>query len=226
MEGKGKIVFVTGTDTGVGKSVVTGVLARDMRKGGIDAITVKLVQTGNDGFSEDIELHRKLMGGVEFEEDRLGLTAPQIFKFPSSALLAAQLEGREVDVGRIVASVEECARRREVVLVEGAGGLFVPLTDDLAAIDLVQREGWPVVLVCNGRLGSINHTLLSIDALRSRSIPLERVVYNWAPDVDPVIDRDTPATIERYLKKWGFDGVDVARFEKVEKSQVPTASRK
>ena len=217
---------MTGTDTGVGKSVVTGVLARDMRKGGIDAITVKLVQTGNDGFSEDIEQHRKLMGGVEFEEDRLGLTAPQIFKFPSSALLAAQLEGREVDVDRIVASVEECARRREVVLVEGAGGLFVPLTDDLAAIDLVQCEGWPVVLVCNGRLGSINHTLLSIDALRSRSIPLERVVYNWAPDVDPVIDRDTPATIERYLRKWGFDGVDVARFEKVEKSQIPTASRK
>lgn len=207
MKHKGKIIFVTGTDTGVGKSVVTGVMAREMREQGIDAITVKMVQTGNDGFSEDIDLHRKLMGGVKFEEDSLGLTAPQIFKFPSSALLAARLEGREVDIDKIVASVEKCAERREVVLVEGAGGLFVPLTDDLLAIDLVQREGWSVYLVCNGRLGSINHTLLSIDALRTRSMKLEKVIYNWAPGVDGEIDRDTPETIARYLAKWEIPAV-------------------
>ena len=213
MKHKGKIIFVTGTDTGVGKSVVTGVMAREMREQGIDAITVKMVQTGNDGFSEDIDLHRKLMGGVKFEEDSLGLTAPQIFKFPSSALLAARLEGREVD--KIVASVEKCAERREVVLVEGAGGLFVPLTDDLLAIDLVQREGWSVYLVCNGRLGSINHTLLSIDALRTRSMKLEKVIYNWAPGVDGEIDRDTPETIARYLAKWEIPAV-FAKMGKIE----------
>ena len=215
MKHKGKIIFVTGTDTGVGKSVVTGVMAREMREQGIDAITVKMVQTGNDGFSEDIDLHRKLMGGVKFEEDSLGLTAPQIFKFPSSALLAARLEGREVDIDKIVASVEKCAERREVVLVEGAGGLFVPLTDDLLAIDLVQREGWSVYLVCNGRLGSINHTLLSIDALRTRSMKLEKVIYNWAPGVDGEIDRDTPETIARYLAKWEIPAV-FAKIGKIE----------
>ena len=215
MKHKGKIIFVTGTDTGVGKSVVTGVMAREMREQGIDAITVKMVQTGNDGFSEDIDLHRKLMGGVKFEEDSLGLTAPQIFKFPSSALLAARLEGREVDIDKIVASVEKCAERREVVLVEGAGGLFVPLTDDLLAIDLVQREGWSVYLVCNGRLGSINHTLLSIDALRTRSMKLEKVIYNWVPGVDGEIDRDTPETIARYLAKWEIPAV-FAKIGKIE----------
>ena len=215
MKHKGKIIFVTGTDTGVGKSVVAGVMAREMREQGIDAITVKMVQTGNDGFSEDIDLHRKLMGGVKFEEDSLGLTAPQIFKFPSSALLAARLEGREVDIDKIVASVEKCAERREVVLVEGAGGLFVPLTDDLLAIDLVQREGWSVYLVCNGRLGSINHTLLSIDALRTRSMKLEKVIYNWAPGVDGEIDRDTPETIARYLAKWEIPAV-FAKIGKIE----------
>ena len=76
---RGEILFVSGIDTGVGKSVVTGELARRLRAAGRDAITVKLVQTGNVGRSEDLELHRRLMGGVRFPEDDAGLTAPQIF---------------------------------------------------------------------------------------------------------------------------------------------------
>ena len=202
---RGEILFVSGIDTGVGKSVVTGELARRLRADGRDVITVKLVQTGNVGRSEDLELHRRLMGGVRFPEDDSGLTAPQIFAYPASADLAARLEGRKVDLRRMVRSVNACARRHEIVLVESAGGLFVPLTAKTLTIDLAARERWPVVLVTNGCLGSINHTLAAVEAIRRRGLEIRRVVYDWAPDVDPAIDADTPRTIERFLRQWGVD---------------------
>ena len=170
---RGEILFVSGIGTGVGKSVVTGELARRLRAAGRDAITVKLVQTGNVGHSEDLELHRRLMGGVRFPEDDAGLTAPQIFAYPASADLAARLEGRKVDLRRMVRSVNACARRHEIVLVESAGGLFVPLTAKMLTIDLAARERWPVVLVTNGCLGSINHTLAAVEAIRSRGLDNE-----------------------------------------------------
>ena len=199
------VVFVSGIDTGVGKTVVTGELARAAIAKGRDAITVKMVQTGNVGRSEDIEEHRRIMGVGELPEDAEGLTAPQIFAFPGSGHLAARLEGKRVNLKKITSSVEACARRRELVLVESAGGLFVPLTSSVLTIDYLAERGWPLVLVTNGRLGSINHTLMSIEAVVRRGIALLAVVYDWAPDVDPIIDEDTPATIKAYLKRWGLD---------------------
>lgn len=199
------VVFVSGIDTGVGKTVVTGELARAAIAKGRDAITVKMVQTGNVGRSEDIEEHRRIMGVGELPEDAEGLTAPQIFAFPGSGHLAARLEGKRVNLKKITSSVEACARRRELVLVESAGGLFVPLTSSVLTIDYLAERGWPLVLVTNGRLGSINHTLMSIEAATRRGVALLAVVYDWAPDVDPIIDEDTPATIKAYLKRWGLD---------------------
>ena len=199
------VVFVSGIDTGVGKTVVTGELARAAIAKGRDAITVKMVQTGNIGLSEDIEEHRRIMGVGELPEDAEGLTAPQIFAFPGSGHLAARLEGKRVNLKKITSSVEACARRRDLVLVESAGGLFVPLTSSVLTIDYLAERGWPLVLVTNGRLGSINHTLMSIEAAVRRGIALLAVVYDWAPDVDPIIDEDTPATIKAYLKRWDLD---------------------
>ena len=198
------VFFVSGIDTGVGKTVATGLLARFLAARGIDAITVKMVQTGNVGFSEDLEAHRAMAGVGRLPEDEEGLTAPQIFRFPSSPLLAARLEGRTVDLVAISRAVAACARRRRVVLVEGAGGLCVPLTEDTLAVDFAAAQGWRALLVTCGRLGSINHTLLSLEALRARGIPLAGVLYDFHPDADPTIDRDTPADIRRHLRRMGL----------------------
>ena len=81
-ESRKNVYFVSGIDTGIGKTAVTGLMARSLASAGRDAITVKLVQTGNDGYSEDIDAHRLICGGVRFPEDGAGLTAPQVFKFP------------------------------------------------------------------------------------------------------------------------------------------------
>ena len=206
---KGRAYFVSGIDTGVGKTMVTGLMARSLSGAGRDVITVKLVQTGNEGFSEDIEVHRAICGGMRFPEDDEGLTAPQIFKFPSSPLLAASLENRTVDVGKIVSAVRRCAERHEIVLVESAGGLDVPLTDDLLSVDLAAREGWPIALVACGRLGSINHTLLSLEAAKSRGMQVAGVVWNWCDGADGRIDADACETVLRYLLKMGFPPVVV-----------------
>ena len=210
-----KIYFVSGIDTGVGKTMVTGLMARRLAMSGRDVITVKMVQTGNVGQSEDLALHRLICGGVSFPEDAEGLTAPQIFAFPSSPMLAASLEGREVDVAAIVRAVRQCAAQHEIVLVESAGGLDVPLTDDVLSVDLAASEGWPLVLVTCGRLGSINHALLSLEAAKSRGMAVAGVVHNWCADADARIDADARETVRRRLVRMGFPPVvvEVPRFD-------------
>lgn len=205
MKGRGKILFVSGIGTGVGKTIATGAMAARMLAEGRDVITVKMVQTGNTGFSEDLEAHRAIMGGARFPEDAAGLTAPQIFAYPSSPELAARLEGRAVDVAKIVAAIDACAAAHEIVLVESAGGLMVPLDANTLTIDLAASQGWPLVLVANGALGSINHALLSLDAAVRRGMTIAKVIYSWAPDVPQEIDEDTPRAIERWLAQHGID---------------------
>lgn len=216
----GKVYFVSGIDTGIGKTIATGLMARWLTRQGLDVITVKMVQTGNDGFSEDLNLHRQMCGSPHFPEDDAGLTAPQIFKFPSSPLLAAALENRTVDVAAIAAAVRQCAAAHEIVLVESAGGLHVPLTESMLSIDLAQQQNWPLLLVTCGRLGSINHTLMSLEAAMTRRLPVAGVLYNWHPDADPCIDRDTPEYLCRWLAHQRC-GAPVIRLPRVNDPSAP-----
>ena len=200
----GRVYFVSGIDTGIGKTVVVGKMCRALQEAGRDWISVKMVQTGCDGFSEDLDAHRALAGVGRFPEDEEGLTAPQIFKFPASPLLAAGLEGRTVNLKRIAASVETCAKRHEIVIVEGVGGLLVPLTEETLAADFVAQQGWPLILVASGRLGAINHSLLSIEAAKMRGIPLVGIVMNDYPKTDPLLLDDACKAIDRALKRRGI----------------------
>jgi dethiobiotin synthetase len=198
------ILFVAGIDTGIGKTVATGLLARWYQAQGKTVLTQKLVQTGCMGFSEDILIHRKIMQTGLMPEDSMGLTCPYVFKFAGSPHLAATLAGQSVDICKIADSTQELARRYEVVLVEGIGGLCVPLTDELTVLDLVAGQGWPVVLVTVPRLGSINHTLLSLEAIHARRISLAGVIYNLHCSAHPEIVRDTRRVIGGALRHMQF----------------------
>ena len=197
----GCVYFVSGIDTGIGKTFAVGRMCRELQREGRDWISVKMVQTGCDGFSEDLDTHRALAGVGRFPEDEEGLTAPQIFKFPASPLLAAGLEGRTVDLTRIAASVEAGAKRHEIIIVEGAGGLLVPLTEETLTADFVAQQGWPLILVASGRLGAINHILLSIEAAKARGIPLAGIVMNDYPQTDPLLFDDACKAVVRHLAK-------------------------
>lgn len=196
------VIFVSGIHTDAGKSYAAGWLALEFASKGVSVITQKFIQTGNVGRSEDIDVHRRIMGVGELPEDKLGLTAPQIFSYPCSPQLAAEIDGREIDFDAIDRAMEELDSRYDVVLLEGAGGLMVPLTDDFWTIDYVASRGLPVALVTNGTLGSINHTLLSLEAIERRAIPLHSVIYNQHFDSrDPRIAADTVDFIRRYLAR-------------------------
>lgn len=199
---KQNVWFVSGIDTDAGKSYATGFLARQLSATGQRVITQKLIQTGNVGYSEDIDLHRKIMGIEHTEEDRQGLTMPEIFSYPASPHLAAQLDNRPIDFEKIAAATALLSSRYDLVLLEGAGGLMVPLTEELLTIDYVAEQGYPLLLVTSGKLGSINHTLLSLEAIRRRGIRLHTVLYNLFPTVeDKTIQEDTQEFIRRYLAK-------------------------
>ena len=194
---KNNVYFVSGTDTGVGKSYATGYLAKVWNASGKRTITQKLVQTGNTDVSEDIEVHRKIMGCGMLQEDRQKLTMPEIFTYPCSPHLAAEIDGREIDFSKIEAAVGDLSAKYDAVLLEGAGGLMVPLTRSLLTLDYAAGKGWPLILVTSGKLGSINHTLLSLEAARSHGLDVFMVMFNKYPqEEDKTISEDT----EKFLR--------------------------
>lgn len=201
-----KAYFVSGIDTDAGKSYATGLLAAEFSKRGVKTITQKFIQTGNKEWSEDIEVHRRLMGSEMLPDDLDHTTAPVIFSYPASAQLAARIDGKEIDLSVIDKATSRLLERYDAVLIEGAGGLMVPITDTFLAIDYVTSRRLPLILVTNGRLGSINHTILSLEAVKNRGIELDRVVYNTYFDNDPMIAEDTFGFIKRYLSR-NFTGV-------------------
>ena len=196
------IYFVSGIDTEIGKTYATGYLAKLWTAQGQRVITQKLVQTGNVDVSEDIAKHREIMGSGWFQEDHEKLTMPQIFSYPASPHLATRLDGRALDFAKIEAATKLLAERFDVVLLEGAGGLMVPLTAEILTIDYIAQHQFPVILVTSGGLGSINHTLLSLEALKHRGLDLYAVVYNLKDQSkDPIISQDTAAYLKNYLMK-------------------------
>lgn len=197
-----EIYFITGIDTDAGKSYATGYMAREMGRSGHRVVTQKFIQTGCVGSSEDIELHRRITGTGMLPEDLDHTTAPVIFSYPASAQLAARLDGRGIDLGEIDRATQRLAERYDTVLIEGAGGLMVPLTDQFMAIYYAATRKLPVMLVTNSRLGSINHTILSLEAIKSRGIRLHSVLYNtYFDSIDATIAADTRAFIKRYVKR-------------------------
>lgn len=192
------IHFVSGIDTDAGKTVCTGWLARELLRCGRRVATMKLVQTGCGDYSPDIRLHRRLMG-VTLPEDEEGITAPELFTYPASPHLAAKIDGRPIDLAHLIDCANKLAESYDVVLVEGAGGLAVPLTENLLTVDFVCAQNWPFVFVTSGRLGSINHAVLSLEALQRRGAELSAVIFNQCnPMPDATIEEDTREYMKRY----------------------------
>ncbi len=191
------VYFVTGIDTNIGKTYATAFMLNHF---GRQAISQKLVQTGNHGISEDILTHRTLCHTPLTDFDKDGTTCPYVFALPASPHLASRLQNSQIDVDVITRATRTLQHHYQTVLIEGAGGLFVPLTETLTTLDYVASQNYPVILVTCGRLGSINHTLLSLHAIRLANLPLYAVVYNHYFDTDnDTISQDTQNWLKNYL---------------------------
>lgn len=196
-----KVYFVSGIDTDAGKSYATGYLAAAWRREGINVITQKFIQTGCEGISEDIELHRRLMGTGLLPEDLDGTTHPVRFRYPASPDLAARMEGKRVDFEPIEESTRKLSDKYDTVLIEGAGGLLVPIEGFYTMLDYVAEKSLPLILVTNPKLGSVNHTLLSLEICRSRGVNVDMLVYNLHPETSPEITADTRQFLVSYIGK-------------------------
>jgi dethiobiotin synthetase len=173
-------LFVTGTDTGVGKTVLTGGIACALRGRGHSVGVAKPVQSGAlAGEPDGDAMLLKRWTGVAEQPDEI---APFSFAAPLAPVVAAELEGRTIDRDELVAGVSAIASRYDSVLVEGAGGLLVPLGEDWTIADLAADLALPVLVVARAGLGTVNHTALTVGAVRRLGLEPVGVILNGPAD--------------------------------------------
>jgi dethiobiotin synthetase len=187
-----RIRFVTGTDTGVGKTVVSAVLAKRAQQDGASVRYVKPVQTG---------IALGAPGGDASFVAAAGIEATELerYEHPLAPAVAAGLAGRPIDFDDLVARTLRCAEGTDLLLVEGAGGLLVPLTDDKTMADLAAAIGAELVVVARPGLGTLNHTALTLEAAERRGLDVALLVVSGYPPHPGVTER---TNLER-LRKLG-----------------------
>lgn len=202
--------FVTGTDTGVGKTYVTALLTRSLRAAGLDTVALKPVCCGE---RDDAGILR----AAADDELTLDEVNPVWFRTPVAPLVASRIEGGEVSVGGLVDWFSRVAGARKSVLVEGAGGWLVPLADGSTIADLAVRIDLPVVLVVANRLGCINHTLLTLESISRRGLKCDGIILNTvSPGVDDAVRTNREILVETsgvpvlFETGWGEMTLDLA----------------
>ena len=207
------VLFISGIDTDIGKTYATGMIAKALMQQGVNVITQKLVQTGvamnantgEMGIADDILTHRQLMNLPLQPCDLNFTTCPYRYEKPASPHLSAKLAGQTLNPELITKATQQLQQSYDVVLLEGAGGLLVPITEQLLTLDYIAAQGYPIVLVTSGRLGSINHTWLSLEAIKFRGLEVHSVIYNHIHDnaaqTDAEIANSTIEFLQNYLAK-------------------------
>jgi dethiobiotin synthetase len=168
-------VFVTGTDTGVGKTVVSCALLRALRARGLNVGAIKPIETG---VGPEGPLDAIALRDAADSLDSLDVVCPQQFELPAAPSVAAEVEGRHVDHAAIARAFATVREGRDFVVVEGAGGLRVPIDSKTDMIDLAQSLQLPALLVARAALGTINHTLLSLEVAAARGLEVVGVVVS------------------------------------------------
>ena len=194
-------LFITGTDTGVGKTVVTAGLALLLRKRGLDVGVMKPIETGCPARSSrrigpDI---RFLMAAAEAHDD-LDLIAPYRLKAPLAPLVAAEREGIAIDLHRIADAYRRLAAQHAVMLVEGIGGLMVPLTRQATVLDLIRLLKLPILIVAANRLGTLNHTLLTLRSAEQAGMMVRGIVFNQTKQRMDLSAQTNPQVLASWVK--------------------------
>ena len=191
-------LFITGTDTGVGKTVVTAAILAHFQHQGKKAGVMKPIETGVDSTcsspSNSDALFLMECGGIE---DTLVEVCPVRLKPAASPFQAALIENRSIQPETILSAYRKLSEKYDWMLVEGIGGVRVPITRDYGVVDLMRDLGLPAVVVAHYQLGTLNHTLMTLDTLKQNGIPVRGVVFNrTGPEAPDAIEQDQPRLIE------------------------------
>lgn len=187
-------VFVIGTDTGVGKTTIAAGLAWALRTRGIDVGVMKPVETGVGRRGPSDAATLRLAAGVT---DPLTDVAPYRLTAPLAPLVAARGEGVRLSLPVLVRAFEDLTDRHRFVVVEGVGGLMVPLTSTKTTLDLAQTFGLPLLLVISNRLGAINHTLLTLHAAECRGVKIAGLILNHPRPARGLVERTNLNVLSR-----------------------------
>ncbi|HEY9576056.1 MAG TPA: dethiobiotin synthase, partial [Pseudobacillus sp.] len=188
-------VFITGTDTDAGKTITTLLLAHGLIERGMDAVPYKPVQSGaewreGEWRAPDAEMYH-LLPGIRGEK-----LYTYLFKKASSPHLAAEQEGMTIDEESIIEEIKRRASGPRLLLAEGAGGLYVPLNrGGRCLIDMMEEVALPVVIAARAGLGTINHTMLTIEAVKKRNLPIAGLVFSSILSGEKVIEEDNMKVI-------------------------------
>lgn len=190
-------IFITGTDTGVGKTVVAAGLAMVLRDRGFKVGVMKPVATGCDGGTDGRLISYDAVYLWEAAENEYpSLTSPSRYRNPLAPHVAAGIEKREVDLKNIHKAYRELQRHYDFMIVEGIGGLLVPFTKNYFVANLVRDFRLPLLIVARGSLGTINHTLLTVDAALIRGFDIRGIIFNRISTVNSSLAEMTnPKTV-------------------------------
>lgn len=195
----GKGYFITGTDTGVGKTIVAGGLAALCKDRGLDVGVMKPIATGcrrvNDTLISDDAVFLKHMSGVG---DEYEIINPVSLEQPLAPIVAARLSNVKIDLEKIHLAYETLSKRHNFLIVEGVGGLLVPIEEYYFVIDLAGEMELPLIIVCRSALGTINHTLLTVSYAREHELDVKGIIINNATMVaDDIVVRTNIDEIKR-----------------------------
>lgn len=183
-------LFVTGTDTGVGKTLITAALAAALRACGVDVGVMKPIETGcPTRRGRLLPLDALTLREASGSRDSLALINPYRFREPLAPMVAAERSGRRIDVEVLEERFSRLAGRHSAVLVEGAGGPLVPITERASFLDLSARLRLPLLVVIGSRLGALNHARLTVEAALHARLPVAGAILNH-----PTVDRSPART--------------------------------
>lgn len=203
---KAKVLFVCGTDTNVGKTIITGTIALALKQAGYRVGVYKPLESGCSNTKSQKKLIR---ADSEFLAKCAGITNlddvnTYAFKEPLAPGVAAQLNGCSISFAKIKTHLEKLKKKYDIVLIEGAGGLLVPVSGKKTNLDLIKHLKTPVLIVARAGLGTLNHTLLTYQSLKQAKIPVSGVILNQTSSSKDISQKYNAQILKDYrLPLWG-----------------------
>ena len=201
----GKGIFVTGTDTEVGKTIVTACLVSLLSNKGLDVGVMKPIETGCPKRNGRlIPRDATFLKAVSRSKDDLSLINPYRFSKPLAPFIAAQIDRKEIKMGKISSAYKKLKERHDILFVEGAGGLLVPLARKLTNLDLILELNIPTVVVVGSKLGAVNHALLTFNWAKGNGVKILGIVVNHLnPSVGSqksLVEKTNPGLIRSFTE--------------------------
>lgn len=197
----GKGVFVTGTDTGVGKTVVTACLVSILAESGLDVGVMKPVETGCRKRKDKlVPRDAAFLKAVSGSRDPLFLINPYRFSKPLAPLIAGEIDHKKIKIGKISSAYRKLREKHDILFVEGAGGLLVPLAEKLTNLDLILELNLPVLVVVGSKLGAVNHALLTLSCAKENGVKIIGVLINQPNPHSrkSVVEKTNPGLIQSF----------------------------